>query len=725
MTRKARRVVSRKETGKNSPKSVGSSHKNSNGKRNANGRSSSSGRADVAGNLDRIPTGDLRELYALWTATDASDGHADAASLRRDLTEMMTDGACVEEHVSQLNKRQLAVFEDLLSSSQHRKPYPELASARSLSFLNDMDLEACISDLARRGLVVDAQGSDFADNGHRLLAIPEDLAEGLVQRRRDRVRGIFGLLTLKGHLDQVYSDPERAKRITPQRLRELYKMYSQETAAVARIERLPEGIRGLVEKAILEFGGVLPRQLFERMETELPHWNGRRWRMILEQSLIGTVRELDLTSYGVQQQDETLIVFNEVSLAWLRRVAVPGDPDRPDEELSLGIDVASNVSRFLAYLDENDVRYTVKGEIFKTTEKRIVQHLIPNPGREVSREEVLSFILRFAKDEELIDRTGKRTITVTGGGREWSGRQLFVKHRRLLDFATDDLAIDGEPFHHRRIRQIFLRLLKRVNVGVWYDLMYLPFLARNSYLSALDELGIEEQLAERTHGGRYPVMEDPQRLAWNLVKWVRKRLYLLGVVDLGYDSAKHPVAMRLTPQGARLLGTDRIGPDPPRSGGSIVVTPDFEVVLFPTGDDSRLVHDLDRFCTREKLSSLMHFSITQDSVRRALRDGMSLSLMLEVLDTNSRTPVPQNVAFSVRDWSVRAGLLFLSQDLILRGEDPEILRNFRQDPGTRPYMEVVLGENAVKLKGKVTPMRMRALLRELGHLVELGGEVSN
>ena len=49
-----------------------------------------------------------------------------------------------------------------------------------------------------------------------------------------------------------------------------------------------------------------------------------------------------------------------------------------------------------------------------------------------------------------------------------------------------------------------------------------------------------EALGKERRSGR----EDLQRLSWNLVNWVRKQLYLLGIVDLGYDSNGHPVAMR-------------------------------------------------------------------------------------------------------------------------------------------------------------------------------------
>jgi len=661
---------------------------------------------------------ELREFYRFWGGPAHSPA-ASEADMRQLLEQWLVDPVHVEERIAGLGKKLGAVVDALLDAPHYQLSFAELSRARNVSRMNEYDLEACLSALSRRGILSEGDDARFERFGDRVLCLPVELADCLLRRRRERSRGIFGVLTLHGHLDQQYADGGKGGGITPQRLRELYKMYSQESASVARIERLPEGVRGLVEKAILEFGGILSRTLFERMETELPHWNGRRWRMILEQSLIGTVQEVDLSSYGIQLRGETLIVFNEVALAWLRRVAVPGDPDRPYEELSLGIDLASNLSRFLSYIDENDVRYTVRGEIFKTTEKRILQHLIPHPGRELSREEVLSFLFRFARDQALIDRTGKRTFAVTARGRAWGGQDLADKRRALLEFALNDRQMPGEAFHYVRMREIFLRLFRRVEPGVWYDLMYLPFLARNTYLATLDDMRVQEHFTERSQCGRMLAMEDPQRLAWNLAKWVRQRLYLLGLIELGYDEAQRPVALRLTPGGARVLGMEPADSVAAKRVGSLVVTPDFEVVLFPTGDDSELIHDMDRFSVREKFGSLMHFRITQDGVRRGLRDGMPLATILEVLDRHSRTPVPQNVRFSIRDWAARAGLMLLSDDLSLRCEETDVIRRFRQDPGARGYVARVVDSQTLQLKGASSARRMQALLRELDYLVEL------
>lgn len=687
--------------------------------RNGRAKKTVKGLEDV---IESRPPADLPELFHFWGEGRTASLPSREDEIRARVAEWMSDPAWVQNRVATLGRRMRAVLEAMLSSPSHGRSWQELVQTRSLSYLSAYDLEACLSALQRRALVVEGADGRFEAYGERTFQVPERVARDLLKHRSERASGVFEILTLRGHLEGLYADPQRAKRTTPQRLREMYKMYSRESAAVARIERLPEGIRGLVEKAILEFGGILPRQLFERLETQLPHWNGRRWAMLLEESLVGTVKHADLSRYGIQHADETLIVFNEVALAWLRRVAVPGDPDRPDEELSLGIDLISNLSRFLSYIQEHDVRFTVRGEIFKTTEKKILQHLIPNPGRELSREEVLSFLFRFARHQELIKSTGERTFAITSAGRAWGETKLADKLGTLVDFATEERGLGGEYYHQVRMRQILVRLLKRVEPGTWYDLMYLPFLARNTYLSTLDDLEVDAYFAERSQSSQHVPMEDPQRMAWNLVRWMRQRLYLCGVIDLGYNASKRPVAIRLTHSGARLLGVPSNVSQPSGGVGSIVVTPDFEVVLFPTGDDAELVHELDRFCVREKLEEVLHFRITEASVRRALKEGMYMERIHETLQSASRTPVPQNVVFSIRDWAQRAGLMTLDRSWVLTCPDAETLRRFLQDPGVRKHVKSVEGEQRVQLVTRYTPKRMQALLRDLDYLVELQGK---
>jgi hypothetical protein len=332
---------------------------------------------------------------------------------------------------------------------------------------------------------------------------------------------------------------------------------------------------------------------------------------------------------------------------------------------------------------------------------------------------VLEFIYEFCRKHGLLDGSGERTLAATSDGRSWGSRTLPEKIQALLDYAIEEQGENGEPFHQARLRRLLLRMLKRIEPGVWYDLMYLPFLARNQYLASLEDLRVEERFAEDTQAGVYHPFEDCQRLAWNLVRWARQRLYLLGIIDLGYDSQKRPVAMRLAPHGARLLGLDPERERTKLAVGSLIVTPTFEVVLFKSGDDAELMHELDRFAVRERGGETVVFRIEEASVRRALVEGMGLDQLLLTLESNSRTPVPQNVSFSIRDWARRAGRMVLDEALVLSCEEEDALRRLRQDPGVRGYIAADLDEKRVQLKGRITPKRMRALLRDLGYLVEL------
>ena len=177
----------------------------------------------------------------------------------------------------------------------------------------------------------------------------------------------------------------------------------------------------------------------------------------------------------------------------------------------------------------------------------------------------------------------------------------------------------------------------------------------------------------------------------------------------------------MTRIGARVLGIDA-GVSELTGLGRLIVTPDFEVVLFGEGDDADLVHDLDRFTDRVKEGATRQFRIDDRSVHRGLVEGLTVARMSEILTGNARTPVPRNVLQSIRGWAQQAGLLLLDADLVVRGQDPELMARFARDAGVRPFVRATLDSTTVKLKGKTSRQRYRTLLRDLGYLIELQGE---
>lgn len=665
----------------------------------------------VAVALGRLRKAELKVPFQFWAGDDATALPGKVAEMREQLAAWMTDPQRIVQRAQSLQGRERAVLEAFLAAPRHRRTKTDLVKSAGAEVKTGVDA------LKRVAILFDDEGE-----AEDAWVLPRELADRLLAEEAQSAgeSEIFCALTLKGNMERRYAGPNAARPMPPSRLREMFKMYANEAQAVARIERLPEGLRDLVGKVVLEFGGLLPRRFFERMKTELPHWNQRRWAKIMGESLVGTVERLELGPYGIQHDDDTLIVFNEVTLAWFKRVAVPSDPDAPHDNCSLGVDVVSNISRFFGYIIDHQVRFTVKGEIFKTTEKRILTELIPNPGRELERGEVLQFIFHFAARHGFIEATGERTFKLTSAGREWEAQDLDGKLNLLFRYVTEDFDPMAESMHQPAMRRLLLKMTKRLEIGVWYDVMYLPFLARNAYLAQLDGRGVAEEVA-RVGSSGVGASEDLQRMSWNLVGWVRKRLYLLGIVDLGYDGKGHPVAMRLTHIGARVLGMVEGGSATPAPGaiGRLIVTADFEVMLFGNGDDADLTHDLDRFADRVKDGTLQQFRLSDKSVHRGLVEGLTLSRMFEILNANARTPVPQNVIQSIRGWADQAGLLTLDGGLVVRSKDPLALSKFVRDAGIRPFVESTLDSHSVRLKGKTSRSRYRTLFRDLGYLIEI------
>lgn len=579
-----------------------------------------------------------------------------------------------------------------------------------------------IDGLARVGLLFRVDTPQ--DGGEPALAIARETAR--VLRELDRSDGeaeaprAIEPFTLKEFLEARHFGRSVAAangRVQDGRAanhaRQAYKLFLMPAAVLKRIARLPPDVRELVELAMTRFGGLLPRSLFLQTRGDPGAFGRADLSSILEDALIGRVGRLDLRAYGIDVAEETLCVFQEVCLIYLRSGAEQAQWE-PEERVA-GVDLATNVMRFLHYVDENPVRYTVKGEIFKATRKRMISQLVT--GEEDDAENAFGFIYGFAVSRRLVERTGERRLRLSDRGREFEARKLPDKLKELLAFAVEDPHCGGDPFHQVKLRRILLRLLRRLDPDTWHDAMYVPFLARNSYLAQMEGQGIAEYFAQRRAQGCFAALEDLQRLSWNVFHWVRKRLHLLGIVDLGFQDG-HPVALRLSRLGASLLAG---APAQAAAGArsTLVVNPDFEILLFPENDAYELVHTLDRFSTRTASDRLYQFRLSEESVRSALADGMGISEILEVLTDRCRTPLPQNVLFSLTDWGDRAGAVSLDADRVLHARRPELLARLLEHERVRDL--TTQGER-IRLDDAVRIEDFRALLRDLGFYLECAGE---
>ena len=524
----------------------------------------------------------------------------------------------------------------------------------------------------------------------------------------DQIEPTDMALTLRAQLERRHRKGGAngvAESRRAQHTRQAYKLFLMPAGVAKRLQRLTEDVRALVELAITRFGGLMTRSLCQKAGGSAGAFDRDDLAHLLEEALVGTVGRLDLRRYGIAIAEPTLCVFQEICLVSLRARGAP----RPPSERVVGVNLATDVMRFLRYIDEEAVRFTVQGEIFKATRKRMLGRLLAETSEEA--ETSLAFIQRFALARRLVERTGERTLSLSDAGRSFEQKDVADKLKDLLSFAIADPGGAGDAFHQIKLRRVLLRLLRRVDAEVWYDPMYLPFLARNSYLAQLDRPATATYYAT----GRGP-LDDMQELSWHLFHWIRKRLHPLGIVDLGFEGG-HAVALRLSKVGASLLaGVSAQAAEGARS--TLVVNPDFDVLLFPEADAWDLVHTLDRFATRTGSEHLFRFVLTEESVRSALSDGMGVGEILGVLTDRTRTPLPQNVVFSLRDWGERAGAVRIDGSGSLRALRTETLTRLLANGPVREMTDV--DGNRVRVRKGVRIEDFRAVLRDLGFCLEVG-----
>jgi len=169
--------------------------------------------------------------------------------------------------------------------------------------------------------------------------------------------------------------------------------------------------------------------------------------------------------------------------------------------------------------------------------------------------------------------------------------------------------------------------------------------------------------------------------SWDLVeggfiRQVLADLHVLGLVDRGETTEGLPL-VRLNEVGAWLVGH---GPRPdlaPPSDGSVVIQPNFDIIVFPEGQDVSLLWPLMQAAEPISHDVALTFRITSDSIYRAAQRGTSADAVLSLLRRHSRSPIPANVVQAMSDWDHRYQQVAITTfaDLI-EADSPEQFRRF-------------------------------------------------
>lgn len=660
----------------------------------------------LARTLTKRAPSELVYLHDLWVGGRAPQ---QAKEVVDTLRKRMSDPASVATVGARLSGSCESVYQALLNKGGQARHFDEIRGEVARQGISATSVRVALAELVQVGL---AANVSTRHSGHTssLWGIPSELARAAKGARRIEAPP-YELLTLAGWLRRHFRHQGATLEDAAAQAQRMLPFLTSEEAVQGRLDELEPEIKNAVLRIALEHGGML--QLSE-LDTVLDKVQANQFRSALEDASLGTIGLLDLEGFGIRQRGQVAIVFQEVMLTCMKQHA-KANPIQPVQTASIGVDFVSNFDRFANFVDDETVRFTVRGTIYKSTGKRLAERLLPNPGLEFGRLEILEMEYRFALAFRYIDRTGERSFRVTQAGKEFLSQPLVEKQRTMLDCLVEDRDMPGDVAHQLPMRRLVLRVLKHFEPEQWIDAMMVPFLARSVYLASLQSK--ESDGAEQTS---FPVRSsaDLNSLAWNLFTWVRKHLYVLGLVDMGYDENGRANAVRLTNMGAEFLGmlpaTDLT------AAGHIVVNPDYEVVLFPGERSHELIYELDRIADREKSDSLYHYRITPASLHRALSEGMDLDSILKMLTTLSRTPLPQNVEYSLESWARSDGMVvFDPQHLKLLCESSEILDRISLHPELGRIGLERVDQNTLRICGSVDVDPLTDWIRDYGVSVRI------
>ena len=665
---------------------------------------------------------EVRSIQQRWTdRRNGGDGELARPRVVSRLADEMGDEERVQTRLKELPEKLAGLVEGLLEEPDHAGDLRGIHQAHGEAFRSRYELEASLVALTREGFVFPARRREQDETRY---AIPGELATCIRALRRRQQVELRGTLSLKGFLHARYYSNDKGgddgEELSAQ-ARRVYKIYLMESSIRSRVSGLPEGVQRVFERVLVTYGGLMPVGDLERIAAEEEvDVDVDLVKKCLEDAMLGTVAPLRVARFGLEPIERAVVVFYEVALARLQTWGDDHGEPQIDEAISAGVDLLTNVGRFLRDVANTKVQFTVEGQLYKASARRIVKGFLQMPGGYMPPETQARFIYAFSRSRRLIERSGERALRLSSGGLDFEHHSLHEKLNALLAFAVEERAPQGEHFHQVRLRRILLRLLRRLEPEQWYEALFVPFLARNGYLGKLDELRVEEFFAARFKGGGYVPTETVQQVCLHLLDFVKRRLYPLGLVDLGLREGR-PVAIRLSRLGAELLGAV----DATEVGGhrsSVVVNPDFEIILFPGEDEHEAVHALDQFCERLKTDHIHHFRISRQSVQSALHEGVALSHIVQELSDRSRAPLPQNVVFSLEDWGDQAGVLVLDDEMMLTGRRAEVVERFASHPRLAERVTGRKGDCALRLDPEVRFEELRDLARDLGFLIERKSE---
>jgi hypothetical protein len=573
---------------------------------------------------------------------------------RRMLREALTSKQIMEKRLAQLPSRLRDLLVYVVRTGLWADPFDLRGFDQNEIPVDDFELLPVGTALAERAFFVPKRIRGKSNRGTS-FCIPEELGH-LLEDVFNKSKGpVDASLNLQSHI-RFLDRGELLHRLSELGLDDYQELDHGELrtrlcvrasidSRVARIKN--DELRTLFDN-FTEHGGILDPGTLRRLGIDVEAAELQEWGRDLEQNLLGSFESSELANHGLACREGWLVIFGEVSAVLMGMGEV--DQDEASADLQRGGDSIADLRTVAAEIGRSPFRIKKSGEYYKAGVKRMAKDSLSPGKRLLGEEEDLLWFLSYFKYREFTAVGLDSCLKMTPPWRDMLSQSAADQATDLFKFGMKSRNWGMSPIHHKGLREGLIEFLKVAGVGVWCDAATLVQRSRNRYFKSAVRPEQSVVYQERHKNAPFPTLASPELMHRELQRWIVEGLTRVGAIELARRGReKRPWAIRLTPLGGALLGLE-VAADAPNNGIALIVNPDHEIIAFPENSTPDLVHELGRFAKRVKADFALHYHLSSESVQEAAASGMTADEILHVLEEHTRHGIPENVAFSIRDW---------------------------------------------------------------------------
>jgi hypothetical protein len=373
-------------------------------------------------------------------------------------------------------------------------------------------------------------------------------------------------------------------------------------------------------------------------------------------------------------------------------------------------------------------------ELPSKDKEALLQTLLPPVLPSVTSSAELAFLLHLGQRAKLLTITHGRLRPDRDSSRAWLQTSPTEQVRLLQDtwqadhtwndlwhvphLAPQPTGWENSPLLARSKILAYLEQLEN-SEGAWYSI--------DDFISLIKRIDPDFQRSSGDYESWY--IQDAQgRFLMGFEHWdqvegalirylLTQVLLLLGVIELGGPAeTAEPTSFHLTLVGSAFLtgqtgNLETVGKKPAflRVDNNFFVQVPDQASLYDRFQLARVAH-LDRYIGQRAI-----YKMTQASIRRALRNGVTTEQIIAFLTRATNNQTPLRIVETIRTWGSRYATVRLEQATLLHLEHEGVLKELRQQPALNRLLGEVLSPTLILIPAN-NVSELRRLLTELGYL---------